>query len=90
MNEVNERKLTALKAMIKCIDEHKLHEKYPLDHLQKQVARLEKENADNKRVSEVSKPQPKSPQSSSIGCLPRVANVASEKIFYLRVADSYT
>lgn len=89
-NEVNEKELTALKAVIKCIEEHKLHEQYPLDPLQKQVAQLEKAKADKKRVSEVSKPQPKRPRASGIGCLPRVANVAAEKIFYPRMTDRYT
>ncbi|WOH01909.1 hypothetical protein DCAR_0521295 [Daucus carota subsp. sativus] len=88
--EVNERELTALKAVIKCIEEHKLQEQYPLDPLQKQVAQLEKAKADKKRVSEVSKPQPKRPRASGIGCVPRVANVAAEKIFYPRMTDRYT
>lgn len=89
-NEVNERELTALKAVIKCIEEHKLHEQYPLDPLQKQVAQLEKAKADKKGVSEVSKPQPKRPRASGVGNLPRVANVSAEKNFYPKMTDRYT
>ncbi|KAF2284679.1 hypothetical protein GH714_029139 [Hevea brasiliensis] len=58
-NDVNERELTALKAVIKCIEEHKLEEQYPVDPLQKRLIQLEKAKADKKRATEVAKPQPK-------------------------------
>ncbi|XP_038713308.1 FRIGIDA-like protein 3 isoform X2 [Tripterygium wilfordii] len=88
-NEVNDRELTALKAVMKCIEEHKLEEQYPVDPLQKRVVQLEKAKADNKRVTEVVKPQPKRPRANGVGCGPRVTNVAAEMTFYPRVADRY-
>ncbi|KAE8713105.1 FRIGIDA-like protein 3 [Hibiscus syriacus] len=36
--EVSERELTALKAVIKCIEEHNLEEQYPVDPLQKRFS----------------------------------------------------
>ncbi|PON75151.1 Frigida-like [Parasponia andersonii] len=85
-NEVNERELTALKAVVKCIEEHKLEEHYPVDPLQKRVLQLEKAKADKKRVTEAAKPQPKRPRANGVG--PRVANNAADKTFYPRVADN--
>ncbi|XP_075637893.1 FRIGIDA-like protein 3 isoform X2 [Castanea sativa] len=32
-NEVNDRELSALKAVLRCIEEHKLEEQYPVDPL---------------------------------------------------------
>nr|XP_048336956.1 FRIGIDA-like protein 3 [Ziziphus jujuba var. spinosa] len=87
-NEVNERELTALKAVIKCIEEHKLEEQYPVDPLQKRVIQLEKAKADKKRVTEAAKPQPKRPRANGVGYVPRVTNIAAEKNFYPRVADN--
>ncbi|KAJ6729104.1 FRIGIDA-LIKE PROTEIN [Salix viminalis] len=88
-NDVNERELTALKAVIKCVEEHKLEEQYPVDPLQKRLLQLEKAKADKKRANEVAKPQPKRPRASGVGCGPRVANSAPEKAFYPRVPDRY-
>lgn len=87
-NEVNERELTALKAVIKCIEDHKLEQQYPLDPLQKRVLQLEKAKADKKRATEVAKPQPKRPRANGIGHAPRAANVAADKNFYARVTDN--
>ncbi|XP_028752673.1 FRIGIDA-like protein 3 [Neltuma alba] len=88
--EVNERELTALKVVIKCIEEHKLEEQYPLDPLQKRVLQLEKAKADKKRVTETTKPQPKRPRANGVGYGPRVTNIApADKISYARVADRY-
>uniref|UniRef100_A0A2P2KMH9 FRIGIDA-like protein n=1 Tax=Rhizophora mucronata TaxID=61149 RepID=A0A2P2KMH9_RHIMU len=87
-NDVNERELTALKAVIKCIDEHKLEEHYPVDPLQKRLLQLEKEKADKKRATEDAKPQPKRPR-GGVGCGPRATNTAADKIFYPRVAERY-
>nr|GMC74040.1 FRIGIDA-like protein 3 [Ipomoea batatas] len=39
---INEKELNALKAVIKCIEDHKLDEQYPVDPLQKRVHHLEK------------------------------------------------
>ncbi|KAK7350545.1 hypothetical protein VNO77_09283 [Canavalia gladiata] len=86
--EVNERELIALKAVIKCIEEHKLDEQYPLDPLQKRVIQLEKAKADKKRVTEATKPQPKRPRANGGGYGPRVTNFPSDKT-YARVADRY-
>ncbi|KAI4354096.1 hypothetical protein L6164_002995 [Bauhinia variegata] len=83
--EVNDRELIALKAVIKCIEEHKLDEQYPLDPLQKRVIQLEKAKADKKRVTEAAKPQPKRPRANGVGYGPR----ASDKTSYPRVADRY-
>ncbi|KAK1353108.1 hypothetical protein POM88_052946 [Heracleum sosnowskyi] len=87
--EVNERELTALKAVIKCIEDHKLEEQYPIDPLQKQVLQLEKAKADGKRATEVAKPQPKRPRANVTGYVPRVTNVAAERNFYPRMTDRY-
>ncbi|XP_059626300.1 FRIGIDA-like protein 3 [Cornus florida] len=88
-NEVNERELTALKAVIKCIEDHKLEEHYPLDPLQKRVLLIEKVKADKKRATEVAKPQPKRPRANGVGYVPRVTNVATDKNFYPRMTDRY-
>nr|AIN75614.1 FRIGIDA3b-1 [Dimocarpus longan]AIN75615.1 FRIGIDA3b-2 [Dimocarpus longan] len=90
-NEVNERELAALKAVIKCIEEHSLEEQYPVDPLQKRILQLEKAKADKKRATEASKPQPKRPRANGAGYVPpRVTNVAADKTFYpTRVADRY-
>ncbi|KAF8388652.1 hypothetical protein HHK36_027329 [Tetracentron sinense] len=87
-NEVNERELTSLKAVIKCIEEHKLEEQYPLDPLQKRVLQLEKAKADKKRAAEAAKPQPKRPRANGGGYGPRVINIA-DKSFYARVPERY-
>ncbi|KAJ9697535.1 hypothetical protein PVL29_009383 [Vitis rotundifolia] len=88
-NEVNERELTALKAVIKCIEDHKLEEEYPLEPLQKRVLQLEKAKADKKRATEAAKPQPKRPRANGVGYGPRATNVAADKTFYARVTDRY-
>ncbi|GFZ01816.1 FRIGIDA-like protein [Actinidia rufa] len=88
-NEVNERELTALKAVIKCIEDHKLEEQYPVDPLQKLVLQLEKVKADKKRATEVAKPQPKRPRANGVGHAPRVTNFVADKNFYARVTDRY-
>ncbi|CAL0329530.1 unnamed protein product [Lupinus luteus] len=87
--EVNERELSALKVVIKCIEEHKLDEQYPLDPLQKRVVQLEKAKADKKRETEATKPQPKRPRANGVGYGPRVTNIPSDKICYARPADRY-
>lgn len=87
--EVNERELIALKAVIKCIEEHKLEEQYPVDPLMKRVVQLEKAKADRKRETEATKPQPKRPRANGVGYGPRVSNIPSDKTPYARVADRY-
>ncbi|KAK3011530.1 hypothetical protein RJ639_011570 [Escallonia herrerae] len=83
-NEVNDRELTALKAVMKCVEDHKLEEQYPLDPLQKRVLQLEKAKADKKRATEVAKPQPKRPRANGVGFVPRVTSVAADKNLYAR------
>ncbi|WOL01300.1 FRIGIDA-like protein 3 [Canna indica] len=61
-NDMNERELSALKAVIKCIEEHKLEEQYPVDPLQKRILQLEKAKADKRRAAEAAKPQSKRPR----------------------------
>ncbi|KAM1684099.1 hypothetical protein TB2_034797 [Malus domestica] len=87
-NEVNDRELAALKAVLKSIEEHKLEEQYPVDPLQKRVLQLEKAKADKKRVAEASKPQPKRPRANGVGYAPRVTNAVADKTFYPRVAEN--
>ncbi|KAK4440948.1 FRIGIDA-like protein 3 [Sesamum alatum] len=73
-SDVNEKELTALKAVIKCIEDHKLEEQFPVDPLQKQVLEIEKAKADKKRATEVAKPQCKRPRANGAAHAPRVAN----------------
>ncbi|RZC19906.1 FRIGIDA-like protein 3 isoform B [Glycine soja] len=87
--DVNDRELIALKAVIKCIEDHKLDDQYPLDPLQKRATQLEKAKADKKRVTEATKPQPKRPRANGVGYGPRVTNILSDKTSYARVADRY-
>ncbi|KAJ8553029.1 hypothetical protein K7X08_020422 [Anisodus acutangulus] len=92
-NDVNEKQLTALKAVIKCIEDHQLEEQYPVDPLQKRVLQLEKVKADKKRATEVAKPQPKRPRANCVGNgvrVTNVTNVVSDKNFYAsRMTDRY-
>ncbi|KAG8056352.1 hypothetical protein GUJ93_ZPchr0002g25983 [Zizania palustris] len=80
-NEMNERELSALKAVIKCIEEHKLDEKYPIDPLQKRVIQLEKAKADKRRAVEASKPQSKRPRANASVYPPHVTSFP-DKNFY--------
>ncbi|KAK4483004.1 hypothetical protein RD792_010180 [Penstemon davidsonii] len=90
-SDVNEKELTALKAVIKCIEDHKLEAQFPIDPLQKQVTEIEKAKADKKRATEVAKPQSKRPRANGVGNGPahRVPNVATDKNFYGRMTDRY-
>ncbi|KAF6164600.1 hypothetical protein GIB67_032828 [Kingdonia uniflora] len=88
-NEVNERELMALKFVLKCIEEHKLEEQYPVDPLQKRVVQLEKAKADKKRVVEAAKPQSKRPRASGGGYVPRSSNNTMDKTFYTTGPDRY-
>lgn len=88
-NEANERECSALKAVMKCIEEHKLEEQFPVDPLQKRMLQLEKEKADKKRVAETAKPQPKRPRANANAITNglRPTNTA-DKSFY-RSPDRY-
>lgn len=87
--DVNEKELGALKAAIKCIEDHKLEKLFPVDPLQKQVLEIEKTKADKKRATEVAKPQSKRPRANGGGHAPRVANVATDKNYHGRMTDRY-
>ncbi|XP_077252956.1 FRIGIDA-like protein [Tasmannia lanceolata] len=80
-NEANERELFSLKAVIKCIEEHKLEEQYPLDPLQKRLLQLEKAKADKKRAAEAAKSQSKRPRANGGNYAPRITNI-HENSFY--------
>ncbi|KAG9446857.1 hypothetical protein H6P81_012985 [Aristolochia fimbriata] len=86
-NEANERELAALKAVMKCIEEHKLEDQYPVEPLQKRVLQLEKAKADKKRAAEAAKPQPKRPRANGVNHSPRPTNIP-DKSFY-RAPDRY-
>ncbi|KAI3694757.1 hypothetical protein L1987_77727 [Smallanthus sonchifolius] len=89
-NDVSERELFALKAVIKCIEDHKLENEYPPGPLQKRILQLEKAKADKKRATEVAKPQPKRPRANGIGIAPRHTNIAAaaDKKLYARMTDN--
>ncbi|CAN1345254.1 FRIGIDA-like protein 3 [Linum perenne] len=94
MNEVNERELAALKAVIKCIEEHKIEGQYPVEPLHKQLLQLEKAKAEKKRATEVAKPQSKRPRANGVGYGPRITTnnsvpAAEKTAFYPRVAERY-
>eukprot|EP01018_Ginkgo_biloba_P014806 Gb_24860 [translate_table: standard] len=95
-NEANAKELFALRAVIKCIEEHKLESEYPLDNLQKRALQLEKAKADKKRSAEAVKSQIKRPRANGGGYMPAPAaaersnvyasSVAADRSFY-RPAD---
>ncbi|KAI4374432.1 hypothetical protein MLD38_012427 [Melastoma candidum] len=91
---VNERELAALKAAIKCIEEHKLEEQFPLDPLHKQLLHLEKAKADKKVPVEVPKPQPKRCRAISgvtAAAKPHhLVNVANNRAIYATAPEGYT
>ncbi|XP_024981929.1 FRIGIDA-like protein 3 [Cynara cardunculus var. scolymus] len=89
-NDASEKELSALKAVIKCIEDHKLEDQYPSDPLQKRILQLEKAKADKKRATEVSKPQLKRPRANGVaGYGPRNTNIAADKNFYPRMTNRY-
>jgi len=63
-NEANTKELSAYRAVIKCIEEHKLELHFSPDPLQKRVAQLEKAKADRKRSAGAVKSQPKRPRAN--------------------------
>jgi len=80
-NEMNERELSALKAVIKCIEEHKLEEHYPVDPLQKRVLQLEKAKADKRRAVEAAKPQSKRPRANGSAFAPRATSFPDNSFY---------
>lgn len=86
-NDANEKELSALKIVIKCIEDHKLEDQYPVDPLQKRVFQLEKVKADKKRAAEASKPQSKRPRANGGTYGPRAPGIP-DKSFY-RAPERY-
>jgi hypothetical protein len=78
---MNERELSALKSVIKCIEEHKLEQQYPVDPLQKRVLQLEKAKADKRMAVEAAKPQSKRPRANGSAFATRATGFA-DKSFY--------
>ncbi|KAK9747791.1 hypothetical protein RND81_02G014900 [Saponaria officinalis] len=88
--DVNERELGALKVVIKCVEENKLEDQFPLDSLVKRVIFLEKVKAEKKRATEVTKPQSKRPRASNVGYGSRILNLAPNSSPYAaRPTDRY-
>ncbi|KAI7728051.1 hypothetical protein M8C21_015006 [Ambrosia artemisiifolia] len=86
--DVSERELSALKAVIKCIEDHKFEGEYPPAPLQKRILQLEKAKADKKRATEVAKPQPKRPRANGIATRHSNIAAAADKTFYGRMTDN--
>ncbi|CAN8265702.1 unnamed protein product [Cochlearia groenlandica] len=82
-DEFNERELTGLKSVIKCIEEHNLEEQYPVEPLHKQILQLEKAKAEKKRATEPTKPQPKRPRGARV--TDNSNNINNNKTGYGRV-----
>lgn len=77
-NDANAQELSALKAVIKCVEDYKLEAEYPLDPLQKRFVQLEKAKSDRKRIGDATKPQPKRPR-ANIGYGPRMPYGAADR-----------
>ncbi|KAL5987970.1 hypothetical protein ACLOJK_035732 [Asimina triloba] len=75
-NEAIAKELAAVKAVIKCIEEHNLKSEYPLDSLEKRIEQLEKEKADRKRPAPTSA-APKAQQHQPSNKRVRPTSVAS-------------
>ncbi|EPS68182.1 hypothetical protein M569_06588 [Genlisea aurea] len=80
-SDLKDKDLTALKAVMKCIEDHKLEEQFPIEPLQKQVLGIEKAKAEKKRATEVAKPQSKRPRAtaSNAYAAARVSSTAFDK-----------
>uniref|UniRef100_A0A0C9QS21 FRIGIDA-like protein n=1 Tax=Wollemia nobilis TaxID=56998 RepID=A0A0C9QS21_9CONI len=100
VNEANSKELTALKAVIKCIEEHNLQSDFPPDTLQNRIAELEKKKAERKKSGAVAKSQNKRPRSNvgtsgaevppaKAGRVPNAygSSNASDRGFYHRPSD---
>ncbi|CAG7859967.1 hypothetical protein HID58_031837 [Brassica napus] len=83
-DEFNERELTGVKAVVKCVEVHNLEEHYPVEPLQKRILELEKTKAEKKKATEPAKPQTKRPR----GAQPRVTDNNNNKTGYGRVIIS--
>ncbi|XP_017231643.1 FRIGIDA-like protein 4a isoform X2 [Daucus carota subsp. sativus] len=60
VDEANNSEMIATKAIIKCVEDHKLESQFPTDNLKKRITQLEKAKAEKKKsASSVSKPSNK-------------------------------
>nr|AAP31312.2 ABI3-interacting protein 2 [Callitropsis nootkatensis] len=81
-NEANARELFALKAVVKCIEEHNLESEYPSDTLRKRVLQLEKAKTDKKRSADGIKSQYKKPRTNTAGgYLPTASGIDRSGVF---------
>lgn len=62
--EVNNKELSAIRIVIKCIEEYKLQEQYPVAALKKRMAQLEKAKHIKKRTAQVANSQAKKPRAN--------------------------
>ncbi|CAA0832441.1 Inactive FRIGIDA-like protein 2 [Striga hermonthica] len=67
LNDAGMKEITALKAVLRCIEDHGLESQYPKDELTTRIDKLEKEKAYRRRTAalapaSVPKPQPKAKQ----------------------------
>ncbi|KAJ6833095.1 FRIGIDA-like protein 3 [Iris pallida] len=60
----NKKELRVLRVVIKCIEEYKLQEHYPVEPLKKRVAQLEKAKYNRKRMGQAVHPQAKKPRAN--------------------------
>lgn len=88
-NEANERELSALKAVVKCIEEHKLEDQYPVDPLQKRILQLEKAKADKRRAAEAAKPQSKRPRANGSTYNARITTFPPQEKSFYRTPERY-
>ncbi|XP_073303050.1 FRIGIDA-like protein 2 [Primulina huaijiensis] len=58
LNEAATKEINALKAVIKCIEDHSLESQYPKSVLVKRIEKLEKEKGDRKRAAPAATPRP--------------------------------
>ncbi|XP_073298950.1 FRIGIDA-like protein 1 [Primulina huaijiensis] len=58
MNEAATKEINALKAVIKCIEDHNLESQYPKSVMVKRIEKLEKEKGDRKRAAPAATPKP--------------------------------
>lgn len=72
VNEANTKELTALRTVIKCIEEHNLESLFPTSNLQNRVADLEKKRAERKKSGGASKSQNKRSRSNAGGSGPHM------------------
>eukprot|EP00262_Sarcandra_glabra_P022288 TRINITY_DN9837_c0_g1_i1.p1 TRINITY_DN9837_c0_g1~~TRINITY_DN9837_c0_g1_i1.p1 ORF type:complete len:488 (-),score=71.12 TRINITY_DN9837_c0_g1_i1:292-1755(-) len=67
MEEAGTSELNSLKAIIKCVEEHKLESEFSLESHKNRVAQLEKAKADRKKNANANKPQNKRARGSLAG-----------------------